>query len=828
MRRGSTWPDCPPAQQHELTRVNDAGLTALREYLAADQRSDQVVAFLGAGVSVPLYPLWDALIRELVDAAAGRLGEQEAATCRALAHDSPEEAVEIVRERLGVPGYREVLREVLRARTDPESGRSWTPVQELVCRCAFKAVVTTNYDPGIVSARMRVRPMALATGFTTWEDELGLDEWRSGDVFGEAELPVLFAHGQHNRPDSVVLATTEYRRAYAGKLPHVLGSMVAGGHLAWIGFSFADQRIAAILREIAATSGTRVDPGAPPRHIAVMAWDPAATGNDPQTLARRAEIGFGAKVVLYPAPGRDHSALAVLLSSLADPRFPPAPDLPARTKATATPVSGPAIGATSALRWLTRPAACQRSRWLTGPPGPARRRRGARRHRPQVRFRLQPASCRPAAPASPGGPGTEVAAATPGTPGATPELAGDRMPMRWVPGAERVEHFTGRAEELARLDRWAADPQVALVGVTAWGGAGKTSLVTRWVQEGGRCRRPGLAGGFGWSFYADPSAEHWAGALLEWAQRELGIRVAGRGRLADAVLAVLRAVPLLLVLDGLEVMQEGPAADEFGRLLDGTLREVLSGACQQRSGRAGAADQPVPVRGSGGVRREQQRGCWRCRRLPRPRGRRCWPRPGGTGCPAASGAAWCRRWTGTRWRWGCWPGCWPTARPRLTWPCCAASWRRRRGPAPGSAGCCGSTRPGWRSRTGTCWPRCRCSPGRSRPRRSWRWPPMTRSAARLAGWTPAMVQAAVQDRLGGLASWHPDGTISAHPLVRETFRPLVLDAAGAAAEAALTGLPEGTVASRADGLRVVEAIELLLDAGQWQPADSMYAGRPER
>ena len=41
-------------------------------------------------------------------------------------------------------------------------------------------------------------------------------------MFGEAELPVLFAHGQHNRPDSVVLATTEYRRAYAGKLPQVL------------------------------------------------------------------------------------------------------------------------------------------------------------------------------------------------------------------------------------------------------------------------------------------------------------------------------------------------------------------------------------------------------------------------------------------------------------------------------------------------------------------------------------------------------------------------------------------------------------------------------
>ena len=43
---------------------------------------------------------------------------------------------------------------------------------------------------------------------------------------------------------------------------------------------------------------------------------------------------------------------------------------------------------------------------------------------------------------------------------------------------------------------------------------------------------------------------------------------------------MLRVVPVLLVLDGLEVVQEGPAGDGFGRLLDGLLREVLAGACQ--------------------------------------------------------------------------------------------------------------------------------------------------------------------------------------------------------------------------------------------------------
>jgi hypothetical protein len=48
----------PEEQRDELTRVNAPGLAALREYLA----SGEAVAFLGAGASRPLYPLWDGLI----------------------------------------------------------------------------------------------------------------------------------------------------------------------------------------------------------------------------------------------------------------------------------------------------------------------------------------------------------------------------------------------------------------------------------------------------------------------------------------------------------------------------------------------------------------------------------------------------------------------------------------------------------------------------------------------------------------------------------------------------------------------------------------------
>jgi hypothetical protein len=281
----------PESQREELARVNAPGLATLRLYLG----SGDAVAFLGAGASAPLYPLWDALVGQMVDAAAGRLTDDEARTCRVLATESPEAAVEILRRCLGVAGYREVVRDLLKVRTDSESGRTWTPVHELVCRCAFRGVVTTNYDPGIVDARMRVRASATGTGFMSWTDELGMDRWRTGDAFGDAELPVLYAHGLHSQPDSVVLATTDFQRAYEGKLSEVLRRLVDAGHLVWLGFSFADDRIAAILREIRQHSGTRAFPGSGPRHVAVMPWDPAGDGNDPAILARRAEISFGAR-----------------------------------------------------------------------------------------------------------------------------------------------------------------------------------------------------------------------------------------------------------------------------------------------------------------------------------------------------------------------------------------------------------------------------------------------------------------------------------------------------------------------------------------------------
>jgi tetratricopeptide (TPR) repeat protein len=743
-------------QQARLAEINRPGLAALRHHLS----SGRGVAFLGAGTSAPLYPLWHDVIAVLIDVARDDLSDQVAGTCRAMAVNNPDAVVELVRRHLGQVGFREVLRQVFRARRDPVTGRTWTPVQELVARCGFAGVVTTNYDPGIVNSRMAVRPFVSGTGFASWTDDDALDRWRTGDVFGGDELPVLYAHGHHNQPDAMVLATTEYRRAYAGKLAAALKALADSGHLVWIGFSFADQRIAAILREVGECTGTGLYPGGAPRHVAIMPWEPTWHGmndsksQDPRVIRDIMEIQYGCRTILYPAAGGNHSALSALLDEFTLSQFP-------------------AVAANI----------------------------------PQLSHVAGPSQ-------SPGQHDEHAAGAS------------DDVVVRWVHGGIPIDYFTGRAEELARLDRWADDPEVRLIGVTAWGGAGKTALVTRWVNSQ-RHHRP-VRGVFGWSFYENPSAEEWANELLAWAEKAVGYRPGPARRLPARVLELVRQVPLLLILDGLEGSQEAPAGQEFGRFLDNLLRAVLTGFCQRaHSGLAvltsrfpfadlesfdGAAarmlDVPPFTPAEGAELLGRTGGDW----VPEPERRSL--------AEAVDGHA--------------------LAVGVL------ATTLRDRPPESDMVGLRHDLEAAGRTdaRVGRVLQfyadRLNVSDRMlvaivslfARPVRVTTVLAIGDSEAigrPISGCTPSGVEEMARGRLAGLLTWHPESLVSAHPLVRGAFRPLILtgDTARLASNVALADLP-AVVFSHDEALRVVEMIELLLEAGQWTAADDLHFGFMDR
>ncbi len=750
----------PTDERATLQDLNRPALRALRSRL--DDKD--AIAFLGAGVSTPLYPLWTGLISELLTAAADHMPAKTVATCRALAGRDPDAVVEVIAEELR-SNYHEVLRGVLRPRHDPVSGHSWTPAQEAIVRCSFAGIVTTNYDPGILDARIHFRTGVTSTGFATWTNEDAMERWRTGDVFADGDLPVLYAHGQHNDPRSIVLNSNDYRRAYSGRLARVLASVIDTRRLVWIGFSFADQRIAAIIRAVRDGSGTDIRFRSAPRHIAIMGWAPADADSPdpplaPEVVRDLMEIQYGCQTVLYPIPDGDHSALVTLLTELG-------PD------DTIDPGGPPASG---------------------GPSGPE-----AAEH---------------TLPASP--------------PAVTPRSGHRPFAARWVHGGHVPAHFTGRTTELARLDRWAADPDVAVIGVTAWGGAGKTSLVTKWATENAEAGGRALARLFAWSFYEDQSGAHWAQELLRWAGEELGHTPLAGAAVASQVLHLLRSSPLLLVLDGLEVVQEGPSGTTFGRLLEGIVRDVLVGMCVGEQQGLALLTSRFPF-----ADLEPHDGT-AVRMLDTPP------------LTATEGAALLGR-SGAGWL---------PEDERIILAQQVDGHALALGVLASALGSRPSTNEIDRLR------RDLAEAVRTDTRvtkvldfYSGGLNPLDRQLVALVslfqrpvpvdtivtlaerigiteGRRPLDAQAvetAARQRLHGVLGWHPNGSLSAHPVVRDRFRLLALSPANAAivSEIELAGMPKGSIHSYAQALSLVETIELLLDAGDVGAADAIWMGRTD-
>jgi hypothetical protein len=146
----------------------------------------------------------------------------------------------------------------------------------------------------------------------------------------------------------------------------------------------------------------------------------------------------------------------------------------------------------------------------------------------------------------------------------------------------------GRDEDLARLDAaWNGDKNVVIV--RAFGGMGKTSLVATWMAELAMKNWRGAERVFDWSFYSqgtndqsNASADVFIGNALAtfgdpyptlgsaW---ERGARLAG----------LVGKVRCLLVLDGLEPLQYPPGPMQ-GRLKDAGVEALLKGLSAQNAG----------------------------------------------------------------------------------------------------------------------------------------------------------------------------------------------------------------------------------------------------
>ncbi|HEX7677561.1 MAG TPA: hypothetical protein VF713_05515, partial [Thermoanaerobaculia bacterium] len=151
-----------------------------------------------------------------------------------------------------------------------------------------------------------------------------------------------------------------------------------------------------------------------------------------------------------------------------------------------------------------------------------------------------------------------------------------------------AERLIGRDEDLARLDgAWNGNKNVVII--RAFGGMGKTSLVATWMAELAMKDWRGADRVFDWSFYSqgtDDQRNASADVFIANALEAFGDPdpTLGSGWERGARLASLVGkVRCLLVLDGLEPLQHPPGVMQ-GRLKDAAIEALLKGLAAQNSG----------------------------------------------------------------------------------------------------------------------------------------------------------------------------------------------------------------------------------------------------
>ena len=198
-------------QQEIENRINPiAGNEPVLEELFKLLDSEEAIAFVGAGVSAGLWPLWDEFLKGFVEYSQklGKIKKAEANYFKKESSTNPLETAQQLRNKIGDRDYFEYLRETFKNKNSPQTSGAYTLTHKTLLQLPIHNYLTLNYDAGLTNARATLYPKA-TTSYFFWDQE----EARRIRERGYKRL-VLHAHGRHDRAESIILTLNDYRKAY--------------------------------------------------------------------------------------------------------------------------------------------------------------------------------------------------------------------------------------------------------------------------------------------------------------------------------------------------------------------------------------------------------------------------------------------------------------------------------------------------------------------------------------------------------------------------------------------------------------------------------------
>lgn len=271
------------------------------------------VAFVGAGASAPIYPLWTQFLENFVDRTVVEgLDPARAGELRALLHRPLYVAQELLRANEEI--FYTYIAEAFGAdRPRPIQ----TKTHEVLMSLPFLAYVTTNYDAGLAEARATKHPGLPSYNDMSAHQLEAEDRWRGAGAaaFVSKKKEILHLHGRFNEREGIVLTLKQYQLAYGMRCKRILRSLWERRGLVLVGYGFTDPWIKFIAQgALAGFVGNA-------HHFALIGVNEGSFEDRGYFRST-----YGAEPVFYPVRERDdHSALLETLNALGPYGFSPKP-----------------------------------------------------------------------------------------------------------------------------------------------------------------------------------------------------------------------------------------------------------------------------------------------------------------------------------------------------------------------------------------------------------------------------------------------------------------------------------------------------------------------